>query len=64
MSSRRTVAVLGPDDRACPIVHVRRQDEEPIKEPLPEDVVDATGCGDPFAAGMTFGYQGEATKHA
>lgn len=61
MSSRRTVAVPGPDDRVCPIVHVRRQDEEPI---LPEDVVDTTGCGAPFAAGMAFGYQGEATQHA
>lgn len=37
-------ALLGPDDRVCPVVHVRRQDEEPIKELLAEFVnVDVSG---------------------
>lgn len=37
-------ALVGPDDRVAPIVHVRREDEEPIKELLaPFANVDVTG---------------------
>lgn len=36
--------LLGPDDRVCPIVHVRRMDEDPIKDILaPFPNVDVTG---------------------
>lgn len=37
-------ALLGPDDQICPVVHVRRQDEGPIKELLSQfPQVDLTG---------------------
>ena len=37
-------ALMEPTDRICPIVHVRKQDEEPIKELLaPMPNVDLTG---------------------
>ena len=37
-------ALLGPEDRICPVVHVRKQDEEAIKELLSQfPQVDLTG---------------------